>query len=228
MISPPSDHTDDMFASACDTTMDGIDDNTAGGTDGIAMDCIDGNSVWQHMLTCFDPGCPDPLCQGGKAVLKHRLSCQVRLPGLPPLAHNKQIIQPNGRLLHCPPLISKHQITMPLSPFAQDPACLLCGLICDHFKMRSNLLPDESNTQGGAVTQGSAVIAAAGAISPDGHVHGLGTGSGRPATDAALSVASSVPPPAPDPSLRNLIRPLSPLGDDEVSGLPPSIGLVQQ
>ena len=88
--------------------------------------------------------------------------------------------------------------------------------------MRSNLLPDESNTQGGAVTQGSAVIAAAGAISPDGHVHGLGTGSGRPATDAALSVVSSVPPPVPDQSLQAL-RPLSPLGDDEVSGLPPSI-----
>ena len=96
MISPPSDHTDDMFASACDTTMDGVDDSTAGGLDGTAMDCIDGNSVWQHMLTCFDPGCPDPLCQGGKAVLKHRLSCQVRLPGLPPLAHNKQIIQQMG------------------------------------------------------------------------------------------------------------------------------------
>ena len=68
--------------------MDYIDDDmgtsseaaTVGnGTEDIVMDCIDGNSVWQHLLSCFDPaGCADPLCQAGKAVLRHRLSCQVR------------------------------------------------------------------------------------------------------------------------------------------------------
>ena len=75
LLSTATDQTD-MFASACDTTMEGVDDTA--GMDGTAMDCIDGNSVWQHLLTCFDSGCPDPLCKGGKAVLKHRLSCQVR------------------------------------------------------------------------------------------------------------------------------------------------------
>ncbi len=39
------------------------------------MDCIDGNSLWMHMLTCFDEGCDDVLCRAGKSVLQHRLSC---------------------------------------------------------------------------------------------------------------------------------------------------------
>ena len=62
-----------------DTAMEG-DDGTSDGTGGTAMDCIDGNSVWQHMLTCFDPGCPDPLCVAGKTILMHRLSCEVSRP----------------------------------------------------------------------------------------------------------------------------------------------------
>ena len=70
-----------------DTGLDntGSDDTAMEFTDGknddcggVAMDCIDGNSVWLHMLSCFEPDrCQDPLCHAGKAVLGHRLGCQV-------------------------------------------------------------------------------------------------------------------------------------------------------
>ena len=71
-----------------DTAMEFIDNNTDG-LGGVAMDCIDGNSVWLHMLSCFEPDrCQDPLCHAGKAVLGHRLGCQVRA-GIPCFYHSR-------------------------------------------------------------------------------------------------------------------------------------------
>ena len=144
------------------------------------MDCIDGNSVWQHMLTCFDPGCPDPLCQGGKAVLRHRLSCQVRspaasslslhprpallieqgdlwalaqLPGVSPVAYLPSSISGESFIdqvpyATCP--VYRASNWHCLSPHVQDPACLLCDLICSRFKT-SALPADLRPTISGAV-----------------------------------------------------------------------------
>ena len=132
---PPHSHSDN-FTTDC---IDGVDgaDSTAdvpvdgeGSTEGTAaMECVDGNSVWQHMLTCFDTGCPDPLCRGGKAILRHRLTCEVRSRGIAHLS-----IAVHDPVGHYPsPSFSLHVC---LWQRAQDPACLRCELICSRFKTR--------------------------------------------------------------------------------------------
>ena len=142
---PPADT--DSPGSFGASAMDGID-----GLDGTAMDCIDGNSVWQHMLTCFDPGCPDPLCQGGKAVLKHRLSCQVcsSVASLPSSLLEESFV---NQILYASQLAAPDPPAPNLQcllPRAQDPACLLCDLICSQFKT-SALSADLQPTISGAV-----------------------------------------------------------------------------
>ena len=101
-----------------DTAMEFTDGNND--CAGVAMDCIDGNSVWLHMLSCFEPDrCQDPLCHAGKAVLGHRLCCQVRagIPCFDLILRESPVYRVDCSLYgtlcaHCPVLLVCHHASL--------------------------------------------------------------------------------------------------------------------